>query len=530
MRITAVVWGSELPLLREAAEREEVALNAWVTFRLRDEKNLESCISTLHDADIIILHPTQEGYWDTLVSALPDGVPVISFGHDPSLWAASNQPPAVVARVSAYFSYGGIANMVNLLRYLGADVFHLPVHFEEPSPDVWEGVYHPDAPCVFPSAGEYWEWRKKRHAHTIGILFYRSYWTNGDLAAIDALIRECEGDNDVIAVFSVGTGDTSAGTRDSTAVIMDYFSGVDAIICLQTSALSHDHGEPPRVFDELGVPVIHPLILYYSTKQEWLERQDGLGSSELGWSVILPEMYGMTGMVPVASVAEEGPEGPEHEWHIPIPERIQTLVSRVRAFIRLREKPNREKRVAFILNSSACASVEANVGAAAHLDSLESVARILARMSEEGFSVEVPGSGEELARTILERRAINEFRWTTVEDIVSRGGALGLVDPETYAAWFAELPQALRDRMAEVWGEPRERHGTVSPRQCSTGAGWSFPACSLGMPLSARSPSAGVPAPAVTGRSAASSMTRISHHPIITLRCTGTLSVSLGQT
>jgi len=454
MRITAVVWGSELPLLREAANREGVTLNAWVTFRLRNAKNLGSCISTLHDADIIILHPTQEGYWDTLVSGLPEGVPVISFGTDPSFWAVSNQPPAVVARVSAYFSYGGIANMINLLRYLGASVFHLPVHFEEPSPDVWEGVYHPDAPCVFPSAGEYWEWRNKRHTHTIGILFYRNYWTNGDLATIDTLIRECEVDHDVIAVFSVGTGDTSVGTRDSTAVIRDYFSGVDAIICLQASALSHDHGEPPRVFDELGVPVIHPLILYYSTKKEWLERQDGLSSTELGWSVILPEMYGMTGMIPVASVAEEGPEGPEHEWHIPIPERIQTLVSRVRAFIRLREKPNQEKRVAFILNSSACASVEANVGAAAHLDSLESVARILARMREEGFSVEVPGSGEELAHTILERRAINEFRWTTVEDIVSRGGALGLVDLETYTGWFAELPQALRDRITEAWGEP----------------------------------------------------------------------------
>jgi len=107
MRITAVVWGSELPLLREAANREGVTLNAWVTFRLRNAKNLGSCISTLHDADIIILHPTQEGYWDTLVSGLPEGVPVISFGTDPSFWAVSNQPPAVVARVSAYSRTAG---------------------------------------------------------------------------------------------------------------------------------------------------------------------------------------------------------------------------------------------------------------------------------------------------------------------------------------------------------------------------------------------------------------------------------------
>jgi cobaltochelatase CobN len=457
MRITAIVWGSELPMLREAAEREGVMLNAWATFRLRDEGNLAACIASLKGSDIIVLHPTQEGYWDMLIPALQDGIPVVSFGHDPSFWKASNQPPAVVARVSSYFSCGGVTNMVNLLRYLEAAVLHRQVQFEEPSTGVWEGAYHPDAPCVFPSAEEYWAWRERRHAHAIGILFYRIYWTNRDLAAIDALIRECEREHDVIAVFSVGTGDSSAGTRDSTAIIREFFPGVDAVICLQSSALSHDPGEPARVFAQLGVPVIHPLVLYYRTDSEWMEKQDGLGSSELGWSVILPEMYGMTGMIPVATAAKDGPDGPGHDWHMPIGDRIRTLALRVGAIIRLRDKPNREKKVAFILNSSACASVEANVGAAAHLDSLESVVRILARMKEEGFSVEVPENGQELARTILDRRAINEFRWTTTDDIVARGGALGLVDQETYRKWFSELPPALRTRMAEVWGEPPGR-------------------------------------------------------------------------
>jgi len=454
MRITAIVWGSELPPLKEAADKEGVFLNAWATFRLREESALASCIASLHDSDLVLLHPTQDGYWDTLVPDIPAGIPVISFGHDPSLWAASNQPPAVIARVTAYFSCGGAENMQNLLRYLAAEVLGRPVAYREPSPDLWEGVYHPDAPRVFESADDYRAWRPGRHAHAIGILFYRIYWTNRDLAAIDALIRECERDHDVIAVFSTGTGDVSCGTRDSTAVIRDFFSSVDAIICLQSSALSHDPGEPARLFAELGVPVIHPLVLYYRTDAEWQERQDGLASTELSWSVILPEMYGMTGMIPVACAAGEGPEGSLHGWHVPLPERIRALVSRVGALIRLRKKPDSEKRVAFILNSSACASVEANVGAAAHLDALESVARILARMRERGYSVEVPGSGQELARTILGRRAINEFRWTTVEDIVARGGALGMVDAETYREWFDELPGELRRRMAEVWGEP----------------------------------------------------------------------------
>lgn len=454
MRISAIVWGSELPLLREGAADEGIDLNAWATFRLRDPENLSSCIASLAESDIIILHPTQESYWDTLIPALPAGIPVISYGTDQSFWSLSNQPLSVTAKVNAYFSYGGTSNMVNLLRFLRSAIMRDPVHFEEPALDLWEGIYHPDAPRIFTSAGEYWEWRGRKHPHAIGILFYRIYWSNGDLDAVNALIRECEREHDVIAAFSVGTGDATAGSRDAASVVREYFSGVDAIICLPSSALSHDAGEPVRVFTELGVPVIHPLVLYYRTCQEWQEKQDGIGSTELGWAVILPEMYGMTGMIPVASAMREGPEGPEHAWHMPIPERIEALVARVKALIRLREKPDREKRVAFILNSSACASVEANVGAAAHLDSLESVVRILSRMREEGFLVEVPESGEELARLILGRRAINEFRWTTVEDIIARGGALGMVDPETYREWFRELPVDLRNRVIATWGEP----------------------------------------------------------------------------
>ncbi|MEM2124631.1 MAG: cobaltochelatase subunit CobN, partial [Methanolinea sp.] len=454
VRVSAIVWGSELPLLREAAEREGVALNAWATFRLRDGEALSACINSLAGSDVILLHPTQDSYWDTVVAALPPGVPVISFGQDPSLWRVSNQPPAVVARVSAYFSCGGEGNMVNLLRYLASEVLGRQISFAEPSPELWEGAYHPDAPRVFSSADEYWAWRGRHHAHAVGILFSRIYWANGDLAVVDGLIRELEADNDVIAVFSPGTGDAAVGIRDSTAVIRDYFGDVDLLLCLQSSALSHDPAEPERVFAELDVPVIHPLVVYYRTGDEWRGKQDGLSSTELAWSVILPEMYGMTGMIPVGCARGDGPEGSGQEWHVPIPERVRTLAARARAILRLREKPNSEKRVAFVLNSSACASVEANVGAAAHLDALESVARILARMREEGYFVEVPDSGEELARTILGRRAINEFRWTTVEDIVARGGALGFVDLETYREWFSELPPALRDRVREAWGEP----------------------------------------------------------------------------
>ncbi len=118
---------------------------------------------------------------------------------------------------------------------------------------------------------------------------------------------------------------------------------------------------------------------------------------------------------------------------------MEKFVGRVRRWIDLAVKPAAERRVAFILHNKPCASVEATVGAGAHLDTLESVARILEAMRDRGYAVECPGSGKALIETIMERKAISDFRWTSVAEIVSRGGALALVEPGEYAAWFETL-------------------------------------------------------------------------------------------
>ncbi|MGB4234866.1 MAG: cobaltochelatase subunit CobN [Methanoregulaceae archaeon] len=455
MRVTAIVWGSELPMLTTAAERTGISLTGWATYRLKDPETLDRAIRSLSGADVILLHPTPDAFWDSIIPHLEKVVPVISFGHDQVFWELSTVPLQVTATVNAYFSYGGPANMENLVAYLRGRILGENVTFELPVAGRWEGIYHPDAPDFFSSTEDYLRWRGPSHPDTVGILFYRIYWANGDMDTIDALIREFEQHANVIAVMTTGTGDEEAGALPAVEVMRKFFAGrIDALVCLPSSALSPDPGAPEELFRELNVPVFHPLVLYYRTMEEWWESSDGIGSAELGWSVVLPEMYGMVGMIPVASAMQEGPEGPDHAWHRPIAERVTTLCRRVMAWVRLRKVPDHEKKVAFILNSSPCASVEANVGAAAHLDSLESVVRILRNFRDRGYQVEVPESGDALAQEILGRRAINEFRWTTVEDIVRRGGALGFVDGPTYQRWFDELDPGLQEKMVSSWGAP----------------------------------------------------------------------------
>ncbi|MDD3041764.1 MAG: cobaltochelatase subunit CobN, partial [Methanosarcinaceae archaeon] len=66
----------------------------------------------------------------------------------------------------------------------------------------------------------------------------------------------------------------------------------------------------------------------------------------------------------------------------------------------------------------------------------------------------LPASGKELIDLILERKAFSEFRWTSVEEIVRRGGALAFVGKEEYDKFFRGLDPELQEKMIKAWGRP----------------------------------------------------------------------------
>ncbi len=54
----------------------------------------------------------------------------------------------------------------------------------------------------------------------------------------------------------------------------------------------------------------------------------------------------------------------------------------------------------------------------------------------------------------MSRKAISDFRWTTVGEIVKKGGTLAQVSKDEYMPWFNELPERTRLDIVRVWGEP----------------------------------------------------------------------------
>lgn len=471
-KITAVVWHSHATTMRQARDmvKDLIDLSVYSTRFLEEgQEDLAGALEDLARSDLIFFYrSTGEMIWEELeAEAKKTGKPLVCAAHDPALWVSSTVGPEVVAKCHTYMVYGGVENFAQMLRYLAAEILGEQVSYKEPAAYPWEGIYHPDAPDCFSSVEDYLAWYQLKDAPAVGLLFSRSYWVNGNLAVEDLLIRlfEEKGYN-VIPVFCYSLKDAELGTKGSGEVIREFFFDqegkprIKALVklisfFLEARTRSDDFLQEGvaaagvNLLQRLGVPVFQPVTSYYRTLEEWAADPLGL-NRDIAWCISLPEFEGVIEPLYISGVRREG----ALEFREPVPERCRRLVERVAGWIRLAEKPVQERRIAFILHNNPCASVEATVRSGANLDTLESVARILQQMQQAGYAVDAPADGKELVNTIMERKAISEFRWTTTDEIISKGGALKLMPVEEYREWFDTLSPWVKERLTDAWGAP----------------------------------------------------------------------------
>jgi hypothetical protein len=107
MRLISITWASDVALLVEATGKLGADLVTWTTVDLEVPEKLEQCIESLAGADLILLHLTHEFEWGEVLGSADEGVPVVVFGRDPSLWTLPTIPLRVVSRASEYYDRGG---------------------------------------------------------------------------------------------------------------------------------------------------------------------------------------------------------------------------------------------------------------------------------------------------------------------------------------------------------------------------------------------------------------------------------------
>lgn len=478
MNIGSIMWGSYIPPLAQASKEL-----SWLELNLRSMRDLEDITAReaflaylRQEADVLLLFPSTNEVWDELaphIEEIRKVVPTVAFGHDPSVWTYSTVHPEIAATVHRYLTIGGTENSKNALKYIAREVLGLEVEADPPEEVPWQGIYYPGTASCFSSLEEFYQWRQNYRPDwpSVGILFYRSQWVNGNNEVVDALVQEFAGLGiNGIPVFSHGWRENELGAKGNDAVFRHFFFRdgkpvIDALVNLQSFFLvtipeGSERGKPAagnELLKKLDIPVFNALLTYSKTEEEWRTDTYGLAGPSLVMSVAMPEFNGVIEPVVVGCTARSGDEttGVTVERYRPVHQRIQYLARRVQKWINLRRKQKSERKVVFILHNNPCAGVEANVGAGANLDTLESVVRIIHRMRQEGYTIEnLPASGEEMINTIMERKAISDFRWTPIDEIIKKGGVLSYVTGEQYLRWFETFSPAVKQSMIETWGNP----------------------------------------------------------------------------
>ncbi|BBB91836.1 MAG TPA: cobaltochelatase subunit CobN [Methylomusa anaerophila] len=477
MKIGAIVLTGYMPALLEAAgEIPGLELKMCGTWDLENPDFQGDFFRYLKEqADVLLLSPPADKVWEKIsaeVLAIVREKPAVAFGYDPGIAVYNTVKPEIALTVQRYLTYGGRENTRNAVRYIQKAVLGADIAVPEPVNVPWQGVYYPGSDRIYESAADYRMncpgYRPDRP--TVGVLFYRHAWISRNMEVIDAIVSElaAQGCN-ALPVFSSDQCDPDTGSQDNSQVIKTYYMNngaavIEALIDLQSLfVITRETGKtadnPPgyELLQQLNVPIIKGLLTYGKTESEWRADPYGIAGPSLVMSVSMPECSGVIEPVIIGCLDRQYQPGVAGtlEYYLPLPQRVAYLCRRVKKWIALQAKKPSAKKIAFILHSSPCHGVELSVGSAANLDSLESVARLMAVMQREGYYLEdVPASGKELIDRIMERKAIADFRWTPVEEIVAKGGVWQSLSEAEYRRWFDRFPEAVQAKMTETWGKP----------------------------------------------------------------------------
>ena len=357
---------------------------------------------------------------------------------------------SVAARLRGYTFYGGAENFRNFWLYASSLTDPSVPVSEEPKPQCWAGIYHPDMPEGYMTdLTAYREQFCKPDRPVIGLLFYRDEWIWDDLAYPAAFIRETEQKGcNALAVFTNQMPDESLGMPSIRKVFADFFTlNGETVIDVLVSAMKFSHvGNGSLTTDELeqlGVPVLTAYTLL-TTEEDWRKNPEGLNAVETSIAVALPEFDGAIHGVPVAG-RNVLPDGAIE--YRPMPERTAAMVDKAVKWAKLHRLKNEDKKIALIFHNYPPKNY--NIGSASGMDSMESATRLLARMQAEGYKIDfLPESAEEFIR-IMTSHATNDLSLLTDK----QAEECQKLSADEYAAFFATLPEEARQKMTEQWGE-----------------------------------------------------------------------------
>lgn len=181
---------------------------------------------------------------------------------------------------------------------------------------------------------------------------------------------------------------------------------------------------------ERNILLFSPLTVN-SLVEEWENDPMGMSGGFLSQSVVTPEIDGAVRTYALFAQYKDD-EGLRHSFAVP--ERLETFVANLNNYLSLKDKPNREKRVAIYYYKGP----GQNAMTASGMEVVPSLYNLLRRMKAEGYRVEgLPQDAGELGRMIMEQGAVFGNYAEGAFDRFMETGKPELIGKEEYEAWVA---------------------------------------------------------------------------------------------
>ncbi|MBP5734320.1 MAG: cobaltochelatase subunit CobN, partial [Candidatus Methanomethylophilaceae archaeon] len=461
--ITAFVWDSYARGLAEASKELGVDVRTFTRMSVNDgPEAYDRFVRSAEESDLVLVHlmgADVPEYVLRVLEKLPESAKVLTFGKDPMSFINTTGPKEAALKCCEYLSLNGKDNVRSCLLYLLKTMYGWNVEVPEVERLPMQGILDTEGKR-FGSIGEFIaEHPPIPGAPWVGIITSRTSWVNDNCDVEYDLVRRfnSKGINAVLVYSSPRTipQEDMLGLADSVMKYM-FLDGkflpsamIKTTVLLYGQASAFGQESEDGFLKTLDVPVFQPVIPSSMTKEAYKDAP-GL-KRDVSYDITFQEFEGTIEPILIGFSREDSFSEAHRR---PITERAEYFVDRVIRRIKLRTTPNSEKKVAFFLNNYPCAGAEANVGEDKDLNVMDSLANILRRMKEEGYTVDAPDTGKGLMECIMEHKALSDFRWTNATEIERCGGVLYHMSPEEYGEWFSGLSDKVKDDVRRIWGEP----------------------------------------------------------------------------
>jgi cobaltochelatase CobN len=359
---------------------------------------------------------------------------------DLSLLSRSTVPLDDVNQFWRYWIAGGTENLRQSLyfvaqRYLEIDCDYLP-------------------PTVVPKVGiapvRHFEQTNQRQ---VAILFYRAHYLVGNMAAVNALCDALLDRNlTPLPIFVSSLRDPEV----QTALLECCQSKVD--VMLNTTSFSliapaplypavHKELDTNELWAKLDLPILQ-VITSGGSVTDWQESLMGLSPSDNAMNIALPEVDGRIISRAVSFKALQS-RHPVLQTDVlgyqPVADRIQFVADLAANWVKLRQTPPPEQKIALVLANYP--NRDGRLANGVGLDTPQSCVEILKALQVAGYiTTDLPVDGDELIRW-LTKGVTNDPEGRSIRPVLQQ------LDLSTYLEFFQGLPEGVRSAMNQRWGE-----------------------------------------------------------------------------